>query len=122
MQANNAGCNSIDSIYITQRPKPSLLPLHQLTICSATQQFETLSLNPFYTYQWQTLLDTLNNITFTKPGCENVSIQSEYGYSVTDNICITDICEATVFEPNAFTPNGINNTFKPITNYVQSMH
>lgn len=122
VKAANAGCSRVDSIYLTEQPLPDKLTQHQFTICTATQQYATLVLNDDYTYYWQTLTDTLNAIKFTQAGCEKVTIESEYGCLIDDEVCIEDICGAKVFVPNAFTPNGVNPFFKPVTKYVSAIH
>lgn len=122
VKATNAGCSKVDSIYVTEQPLPDKLTQHQLTICTVTQQYATLALNTNYIYYWQTLTDTFNQITFTQAGCEKVSIESEYGCLNDDEVCIEDVCGAKVFVPNAFVPEGVNSTFKPVTKYVSSLH
>jgi gliding motility-associated-like protein len=120
--AANYGCLVTDSIFVTQHPNPGLLPNHFAQICTADNGLYELNLINKNKYLWYFDNDSSANKIFTKEGCFAVKISNEFGCAINDSICITDLCKPYIQVPNAFIPNGVNKTFKPITKFVDEIN
>lgn len=119
--ANNSGCQTIDSVFVKENPNPDYLPIHSAEICTADKQEYELQLSNQNKYLWIYDNDTSINKIFIKEGCHPLKITNEFGCFIKDSFCIIDICKPYIQVPNAFIPNGVNKTFKPITKYVEQI-
>lgn len=121
--ATNGWCAVSDSVMVSEKPFPEKLAVHDITICTTTEHYQTLNLDIKNTYKWSPLVDVDNGVAiFTKEGCFHVLIQSEFGCAITDSICVEDVCKPLVFVPNAFVPDGVNKVFQPTTTYVSTIY
>ncbi len=120
--ANNGGCKTIDSVFVIENPNPNYLPIHLAEICTADKQEYQLQLTNKNKYLWLYDNDTSYHKTFINEGCNAIKITNEFGCYVTDSFCVMDICKPYIQMPNVFIPDGINNTFKPITKFVEQIN
>ncbi|MBY0480083.1 MAG: gliding motility-associated C-terminal domain-containing protein [Chitinophagaceae bacterium] len=110
------GCDSILYYKITILKNPSALALGADT-CMEGRDSIIVSATPGYDqYKWNSGFSTSNNFTVKQPGNYTVSITNQCG-SKSASINVSSICDAEIFIPTAFTPNGdgLNEKFKILT-------
>ncbi len=131
MQINNTGeywvevssfnsCTARDSIYVSIRPNPDV----NLGNDTSLKPGETLQLDAgsgMDSYYWQDG-STQQNYEVTETGTYWVIVTKDQCTSIDTIQVIYDDCEATLFVPNVFTPNGdgFNETFKPVSQNLSS--
>jgi len=77
-------------------------------------ELSTFYLDPAnVTYLWSTK-EITETIEITEGGLYNLTVTATNGCSNTDDILFYNLCDGTVFAPNAFTPNGdgMNDIFE----------
>ncbi|MBK7887186.1 MAG: gliding motility-associated C-terminal domain-containing protein [Bacteroidetes bacterium] len=118
---DNLGCSTEDSVVIPAFLENPLLTLGEdSSYCFFYNDSLTLDGGVGISYLWQPTLETSREITVLVPGIYSVSVGRANGCRRTATLEVQEICEPTVFVPNAFTPDddGLNDIFRPYVNNV----
>ena len=116
---DNTGCGVTDSVVV-----PNFLNNPELTLgedsayCFFNEDTLRLNGGPGIAYIWYPTLQTSQEITVLQPATYSVTVTRPNGCSRTATLMVDEICEPTVFVPNAFSPDddGLNDIFKPYVN------
>ncbi|MFT4031345.1 MAG: gliding motility-associated C-terminal domain-containing protein [Siphonobacter sp.] len=115
-------CRGSDTVAVTILPLPNVSVQDQASLCVADNQTVRLDAGGNYTmhYYWSPTGDTTRAITVTQVGVYTVEVQNTYGCTETHNINVVDLCEAEIYVPDIFTPNGDgqNDDLHIVTKYV----
>jgi gliding motility-associated-like protein len=107
-------CQQSDTITIVfeEAPELSLEPVY--SICSENGDSVVLDGGIAFSYLWKPTGETTQTITASKEGIYSLTAKSEHGCANTVSTEIQNICEARVFVPTIFSPNGdgTNDEFK----------
>lgn len=113
LSVDNDGCTAHDTIFVDVHDLPDS-PLGNDTVACFLEDDPILLIveRTPGTYLWNTGA-TDASITVQEQGVYVVSITSEWGCEITDDIFVDDDCPSGVYLPNAFTPNedGLNDGF-----------
>lgn len=119
---DNAGCAVEDSVVIPAfLDNPFLTLGEDSSYCFFYNDSLTLDGGPGSSYLWQPTLETSKEIIVLTPGVYSVTVTRANGCQRTASLEVQEICEPSVFVPNAFTPDddGLNDVFKAYVNNVQ---
>jgi gliding motility-associated-like protein len=116
---SNNYCSITDSIIVEMEPPACYWAYLLDTLCSEKGEIVEINFpSSKDKYYWLDDKDTSNHKTFDKEGQYDYKVffgTCAYSYS----LIVYDICEATLFIPNAFAPNGINKVFKISVNQLK---
>lgn len=116
---SNNYCSITDSIIVEMEPPACYWAYLLDTLCSEKGEIVEINFpSSKDKYYWLDDKDTSNHKTFDKEGQYDYKVffrSCAYSYS----LFVYDICEATLFIPNAFAPNGINKVFKISVNQLK---
>ncbi|MBP6512677.1 MAG: gliding motility-associated C-terminal domain-containing protein [Bacteroidia bacterium] len=115
----NTGCARSDSISF-----PSFLLNPPIDIgedslyCFFYNDSLTLDAGDALSYLWTPTFETSREITILYPAVYSVEITRANGCKKSKSLEVLEICEPTVYIPNAFTPDGdgLNDIFRPYVN------
>lgn len=107
-----AGCEDIDSCYVTVRPLPHTPDSLEHELCTG-EMLVLNAANPGDTYAWNYSGSTSQEVTVSSPGSYSVRVTNAYGCSREFTFQVRKNCESAIYVPNAFSPNndGINDYF-----------
>jgi len=122
VEVDIAGCKASDDIRVTINPLPEVNLGEDRSICLVEN--ETAILNPgesFRQYTWSTGEESAT-IEITRPGTFSVMVEDNKGCINSDEIMVIEQCNAQVYMPNAFSPNGDgqNDNFKPTVKFIEN--
>jgi gliding motility-associated-like protein len=102
-------CAASDTINITYETGPSIsLPAEKI-FCSEDQPYITLYAGSASSYLWMPNGETTDSIRVSAAGTYTLEAKSPAACISIASINVLDICEATLYVPKAFTPNGDGN-------------
>lgn len=106
-------CQASDSVKVNINSLPKIKA--DETIC-LDKVIDAGGLENNLTYEWQDLGDTRPTIEVSNEGVYKVKISNQFGCSLIRTITVTGPCNARIYAPDVFTPNGdnINDVFKVI--------
>jgi gliding motility-associated-like protein len=114
--SNAIGCEKTDTVNVSFLPYPKVYPANDTTLCLLDSKGEvalSAEYKPGYHYWWNTG-DTTAIIKVNKEGSYLLQIQFPAVSCVYNKtVVVNDYCDAKIFFPTAFTPNGdmINDVF-----------
>lgn len=115
--AQKNGCTATDSVTLTAIANPQV-SIADKQLCTANNEVINVSLPQKYFYYWPQFNDSLAYRTIDSAGCFSLLIHDTNYCTQNTQFCIEDVCAPKIFVPDAFVPNGINSTFKPVFSYV----
>jgi gliding motility-associated-like protein len=115
--AQKNGCTAKDSVTLTAIANPQV-SIADKQLCTANNEVIDVDLPQKYFYYWPQFNDSLAYRTIDSAGCFSILIHDTNYCIQNTQFCIEDVCAPKIFVPDAFVPNGINNTFKPVFSYV----
>jgi gliding motility-associated-like protein len=120
-------CQVTDEVTLTVLPSVRTnVPTREVALCTSDRPINPVTLDAGpgegFKYFWPQLNRTERTVEASQPGVYEVLITDGSGCSKTERITVIERCEARVFVPNAFSPNGEgvaeNETFKISGQYV----
>lgn len=115
--ADKDGCTAEDSVKLTAIKLPQV-SITDKQLCTVNKEEVTIELPSGYFYYWPQFNDSLKQRSIDSAGCYKLSMSDIYNCTNHTSFCVEDVCAPKVFIPNAFVPDGVNKTFKPVFNYV----
>jgi gliding motility-associated-like protein len=115
----NTGCARSDSISIPSfLLNPEILLGEDSLYCFFYNDSLTLDAGDALSYLWTPTLETSREITVLYPAVYTVEITRANGCRRYASLEVNEICEPSIFIPNAFTPDGdgINDIFRAYVN------
>ncbi|MBK7964101.1 MAG: gliding motility-associated C-terminal domain-containing protein [Bacteroidetes bacterium] len=115
----NLGCSRTDSITIPSfLENPEIFLGEDSLYCFFYNDSLTLDAGDALSYLWTPTLETSREITVLYPAVYTVEITRTNGCRRYASLEVDEICEPTIFVPNAFTPDGdgINDLFRAYVN------
>jgi gliding motility-associated-like protein len=108
----NSGCDSIvtTNLHVIQPKSNFLSP--DTTFCFDKSKQLLLDGGEASEYLWYPTLETGRYQNIISEGIYSLEIKDSTGCVSNDSINVFDVCEMTLYVPNAFAPNGINIVFK----------
>lgn len=119
--AEKDGCITSDSVTITSIKLPEIIISNQ-QICTVNKEKADIRLPTNYFYYWPQFNDSAVYRDIDSAGCYSLTINDVNNCTSSTDFCVEDICSPKVFVPNAFAPDGVNKTFKPVFNYIDKVH
>nr|WP_293834341.1 gliding motility-associated C-terminal domain-containing protein [uncultured Arsenicibacter sp.] len=106
--ASQNGCSVTDAVVVRVKPVPQFSFTKEAAICVGDGQSTTLLVRgtPDLTYSWPDVGSSLSAITVNRSGSYSLIVTNTDNCVVRDFANVRDLCEARVFIPEAFTPNG----------------
>jgi len=123
VEVENAGCTASDTINITDfLPNPIFTLGEDSTYCFFIADSLTLSAPIADSYLWKPGNETTPELTVQYPALYSCTITRSNGCTSTAWLDVAEVCEPSVFIPNAFTPDedGINDYFGAFVNNATS--
>ncbi|MGB1205253.1 MAG: gliding motility-associated C-terminal domain-containing protein [Chitinophagales bacterium] len=117
----NGGCVNTDTINVTLNFPPEIGLTETQDFCPLLTQSFVLEVenNPSYMYEWSNG-DSGAAIDVFAAGTYTVSVSNTDGCRTEATTTVTEVCEAAIKFPNAFSPNedGANDEFRAIARFV----
>ena len=123
VQVENLGCIASDTIRITDfLPNPIFTLGEDSTYCFYINDSLTLTAPIADSYFWKPGNEITSSLTIQHPAFYSCTITRSNGCTSTAYLDVAEVCEPTIFIPNAFTPDedGINDYFGAFVNNVTS--
>ncbi|WP_045467196.1 T9SS C-terminal target domain-containing protein [Sporocytophaga myxococcoides] len=102
-------CQGSDTIKIEFEAAPNISLNPVFGLCSENGDSVILDGGTANSYLWLPSGQTTQSITVFTAGLYSLTAKSEHGCESTASALVQDICEARVFIPNIFSPNGDGN-------------
>lgn len=117
-----AGCTGSAAVRIGDAPAPQLSVRPEAAFCvsDGTPVMLDAGGNPSFRYLWQPTGDTTRLIRVSRLGTYTVQVTNREGCTAQRQVQVIDRCEAAVYVPEVFTPNGdgINDVLEVFTRHV----
>lgn len=122
VRVNNLGCDASDDIRITINAIPEVDLGDDQTICLEENEVAILNAGEnFEQYSWSTGEQSVS-IEVARAGNYSVTVEDSKGCTNSDEIMVLEQCEAKIFMPTAFSPNGDtqNDLLKPTVKFIEN--
>lgn len=125
VMVENLGCSRTDSIVIPSfLENPEVLLGEDSLYCFFYNDSLTLDAGDALSYLWTPTMETSREITILYPAVYTVEVIRTNGCKRYASLPVDEICEPTIFIPNAFTPDGdgLNDVFRAFVNNAPSFN
>jgi gliding motility-associated-like protein len=122
MEIKGKYCSARDTAAVTVLNNPVIDLKESDFLCREKKETLTLTSKEGIKFQWLPRGDTTQSITIDSAGFYKVIATGEANCMSADSIIIENICDAELYTPDIFTPNGdqTNDIFTPLGKYVQA--